>query len=313
MANQFTRRAFLHGASAAGVGLTGMAGQAARAAAPATYQGGVSRWPICLNTSTIRPTPFEEKIQIAHEAGYDGIEVWVNELEAYEKEVGDLKALGARIRDMGMFVPNVIGLWNCMPDTMEAWEESLVATRERLRMAAAVGSRHVAAIPTPDRADFDLKWGADRYRDLVRIGRDDYGISVAVEFVGFLKGVHRFGQACAIAFDADVPEACVIMDTFHLYRGGSGFEGIRHVRGDLIADFHWNDVPAEPPREQLEDKHRVYPGDGILPLKHVLNLLTEIGYNGPLSIETFNEEHYKQDPRVVAKTALDKTVAIIAS
>lgn len=304
------RRTFIQLGAAAGLSMAAV--QRVVGAQEKKYQNGASPWPICLNSSTIRPTALKDKIRIAAETGYNGIELWVNELEEFEKGGGDLKALGAEIRDRGLFVPNVIGLWDCMPFEEEAYKKSLEATRNRMRLASAVGSQHVAAIPAPDREDFDLKVGAARYRDLLKIGREEFNIVVACEFVGFLKGVHRLGQGSAIALDADDPDACLVMDTFHLYRGGSGFEGIGHLCGSFIAVFHWNDVPGDPPREQLGDEHRIYPGDGILPLKRAIELLRKIDYRGPLSLEMFNREHWKQDPKVVAETALKKTLALMA-
>ena len=244
-------------------------------------------------------------------AGYDGLEPWIEELEEYEKAGGNLQDLGKRLSDLGLFVPNVIGLWGAIPADPAKWEESLAPTRNRMRMMAAIGSRHAACIPPGRPADVDRTWCARCYGDLVKIGREEYGISVAFEFVGFMESIYRFGDAAGIAIDANIPDACLIMDTFHLYRGGSGFEGIRHVRGSFIANFHINDVPAEPAREEMSDKHRIYPGDGILPLASVFQQLKEIGYQGPLSLEMFNEAHYAQDPQVVAETALNKTLAII--
>jgi sugar phosphate isomerase/epimerase len=277
-----------------------------------TWQNGTSPWPLCLNSSTIRPAGLKEKIDVAAKAGFDGIELWVNELEKYEAEGGDLKTLGAEIRDRGLFVPNIIGLWDCMPMEEDAWQNSLAATRNRMRMSAWVGAKHAAAIPAPDRADFDLKIGTDRYRELLRIGREEFGLIPAFEFVGFFKGVYRLGQAAAIALDADDPDACLVMDTFHLFRGGSGFNGVRLLHGKMIANFHWNDVLTEPPREEQGDKHRVYPGDGVLPLVQVLKDLKAIDYHGPLSLELFHPEHWQQDPLQVAKTGLEKMRSLIA-
>ena len=117
--------------------------------------------------------------------------------------------------------------------------------------------------------------------------------------------------AAAIAIDAGDPDACLIADTFHLFRGGSGFDGLRHLSGSFIADFHWNDVPAAPPRTEQGDKHRIYPGDGILPLVKLLKDLRAIDYTGPLSLEMFNEEHYKQDPKLVAETGRRKMLDLI--
>jgi 2-keto-myo-inositol isomerase len=309
-----SRRKFLLSSTVAtGAAMTGGSVFSADSEPEIRYQGNISPWRLVMNTSTIRPTPFEEKLRVIAAAGWDGIEPWINELEEYEAAGGNLKELAQRIKDMGLYVPNIIGLWDAMPPTREAFEASLPATRERMRRSADVGSIHVAAIPSPDREDFDLKWGAEMYRELMRIGREDYGIAVAFEFVGFLKGVHRFGQACAVALDANDDKACLIMDTFHLFRGGSGFNALGLIQNSLIANFHWNDVPGDVPREEQGDEHRLYPGDGILPLGQVLNSLKAIGYDKALSLEIFNREYWKQPPEKVAADGLRKMRDCIAA
>jgi sugar phosphate isomerase/epimerase len=102
------------------------------------------------------------------------------------------------------------------------------------------------------------------------------------------------------------------MDTFHLFRGGSGFSGVRLLSGNFIADFHWNDLP-EMPREQAGDKDRIYPGDGVFPLRGVLKDLLAIGYHGPLSLELFREELWAKDPYEVAREGLEKMRACVES
>lgn len=308
MADQLSRRGFMKSTTAAGAALG--AGIAATPAASAKeaykYQGGLSPWALSMNTSTIRPASLEDKIKVTAGAGWDAIEPWIDDLNKFEEEGGNLKDLGKHIADLGLFVPNVIGLWSCMPGTQEEWEASLEATRKRMRQCADIGSRHVAAIPTPDREDFDIKWGADRYRDLLKIGREEYNITVAFEFIGFLKGIHRFGQACAIALDSNDANACLINDTFHLWRGGSGFTNLGKIDGSLIANFHWNDVKATTEREGAGDDVRVYPGDGDLPLEQALRDLKRIGYDKTLSLELFNRELWEQDPKIVSETGLRK-------
>lgn len=275
------------------------------------YQKGKSPWPLCLNVSTIRPSSLEEKIDVTHKAGFDAIELWIGDLEKYEEDGGSLNEIGSIIKEKGLFVPNIIGLWDCMPMDDQEFKYSLPSTRERMRMSAAVGAKHVAAIPVPDREDFNIETGIRRYKELLNIGREEYGIIVAFEFVGFFKGIHRFGEAAGIAIDVDDREACLIMDTFHLYRGGSGFNGIKHINPDFIADFHFNDVPSNTPRNELGDKDRIYPGDGILPLVQLLEDLYSINYRGPLSLELFNRDQWKQNPLEVAKTGLNKIMNLI--
>jgi 2-keto-myo-inositol isomerase len=303
------RRTFLQSTVAAGAAITATHTPAAAQAAalPAkNYQRGVSPWPICLNTSTIRPATMDQKIEAAAKAGYDGMELWISDLEKHEEDGGSVSDLGKKIADHGLFVIDVIGLWGCMPQPEEEWEKQQEQNRNRMRLCAEVGSRHVAVLPLPDREDFDMRWATDRYRDLLLMGLNDYGINPAFEFVGFFKGVNRLGQAAMAAIDADHPQARIIPDTFHLYRGGSGFEGIQHLNGQFLAVFHWNDVPDSPPQDELKDEHRIYPGDGILPLEKLLRDLHAIGATCPLSLEMFNREHWEQDPNEVAATALRK-------
>lgn len=297
------------------------AGLAALAAAPAvarqatrSWQRGASPWPLCLDTATIRPASLEDKVRIAAETGFDAIEPWDGELAEYERNGGHLADLGKKIRDRGLFVPSVIGLWDAIPPTREAWDAGLPATRNRLRMAAAIGSQHVQVIPGPPREakDFDAKWAADRYRDLLEIGLGEFGVNPAMVFVAFLPGARRFGQAAAIALDADHPKAKIIPDVFHMHIGGSGFSGLKHVRGSLIAIFQFNDAPATPSIEKLEDKHRVYPGDGILPLGECLRDLRASGFDGCVSLELYNEEYWKQDLKTVAETGKRKSLEVIA-
>ena len=66
------------------------------------YQNGASPWPISLDTATIRPSSLKDKVRIAAEAGYDGIEPWDTELEEYEKKGGNLKELGMEIKKLGL-------------------------------------------------------------------------------------------------------------------------------------------------------------------------------------------------------------------
>lgn len=278
---------------------------------PRRFQGNRSPWPLCLDTATIRPASLEDKIAIAARAGFDAIEPWDGELREFEAAGGNLAELGARIRDLGLFVPSMIGLWDAIPEGHDAWAAQLPATRERLRMAAAIGAEHVQVIPGPPREGFDLRAGAARYRELLEIGLRDYGVNPAMVFVKFLPGSRTLGQAAQLALDADHEKAKVIPDVFHMHIGGSGFEGLRHLAGEFIAIFQFNDAPATPPRDELEDEHRVFPGDGILPLEHTLRDLRQIGYQGCVSLELYNPEYWKRDPASVAQEGRDKTLAVI--
>jgi sugar phosphate isomerase/epimerase len=134
-----------------------------------------------------------------------------------------------------------------------------------------------------------------------------------MEFLGFTRGVYQLEQAVAIARQADHPKACIVVDPFHLYRGGSGFGGLKGLKGVNIAICHFNDSPASPPQFEQVDADRVYPVDGILPLTQMLRDLASIGYGDYLSVELFNPTYWQQDLKEVARTAREKTASIISA
>jgi sugar phosphate isomerase/epimerase len=274
------------------------------------WQNGKSPWPVCLDTYTILPASLDTKVEVAAEAGYDAIEPWDRELIQYEKEGGDLKELGAKIKDLGLFVPSVIGLWNALPPGDAEFEASLEGTRNRMRMAKAIGSEHIQTIPNTVGENYDVKKVAQRYRRIIEIGLNEYGIHPALVFVKFFP-LKTMGQAMAVALDSNHPEAKIIPDTYHMYITEAGFEGLKLMKGENIAIFQFADAPGNKAPDELADADRVFPGDGVLPLPEVLKDLYAIGFRGCISLELYNPTYHQQDPLVVAKTGLQKTVAVI--
>jgi sugar phosphate isomerase/epimerase len=132
-----------------------------------------------------------------------------------------------------------------------------------------------------------------------------------VEVWGFSKSLSRLGETALVAIESGHPQACVLADVYHLYKGGSGFTGLKLLSGAALHVFHMNDYPAAPPRAKISDAERVYPGDGIAPLTQVLRDLYRLGFRGALSLELFNRGYWKQDALVVARTGLKKMRALV--
>jgi 2-keto-myo-inositol isomerase len=275
------------------------------------YQQGRSPWAICLDTATIRTAgDIEKKVDIAIAAGFDAIEPWDRELKEFEDNGGNLKALGKKIRDNGLFVPSMIGLWGCLPEDEEAFQKSLPETRNRLRMASEIGCEFAQAIPNKVGENYDVKFVASCYRRILEIGLKEYNIIPALVFVEMFP-LKTLGQAIAVALDADHPNVKVIPDVFHMYISEGGFEGLKQLNGELFAIFQFNDAPKNMKIEDMQDKHRVYPGDGILPLEQILRDLKVSGFKRCISLELYNPTYHGQDPLLVAKTGLEKTLQVI--
>ena len=122
---------------------------------------------------------------------------------------------------------------------------------------------------------------------------------------------NNFSQALAIAAAADDADARILPDVFHLFRGGSGFNCLKLVNGKVIDIIHINDYSASKPAEEQTDSDRIYPSDGVAPLKKILHDLVSMGGTKVLSLELFNETYWKQDALQVAKTGLQKIKQLV--
>ncbi len=312
MAPHPSRREWLAGASTA-------VAASAVAAAPTAARGDPPPFRFCLNTSTIRTAdnknrPLVEEVEIAAKAGYQAIEPWMNELEQYVKSGGSLKDLGKRIHDHGLVVPDAIGFCEWIVDDDARRRKGLENARRAMDLVQQIGGERLAAPPVGaiDQAGLDLFKVAERYRALLEIG-DRMGVVAQVEVWGFSKSLSRLGETALVAIESGHPKACVLADVYHLHKGGSGFEGLKLLGPRALQVFHVNDYPADPPREKITDAHRVYPGDGVAPLKTMLRDLRRLGFGGFLSLELFNRDYWKQDALLVARTGLEKMRAVADS
>ena len=76
--------------------------------------------------------------------------------------------------------------------------------------------------------------------------------------------------------------------------------------------FHINDA-EDRPRAELEDRHRLLPGLGILPLRDMMNAFRKIGYDDVASVEIFRPEYWDRDPLELARDAKQAADQIINS
>jgi sugar phosphate isomerase/epimerase len=301
---QHSRRAWLAGAALA-----------AGATAAADDKPAKEPFGYCLNTSTIqgpKRKPVTELVDIAGKAGYQAIEPWVRDIEQYLKDGGNLKDLAKRIQQNGLTVESAIDFFEWVVDDDERRKKALEQAKRGMDLVRQLGGKRIAAPPTgaTKQTDLNLHKAAQRYRALLELG-DQMGVVPEVELWGFSTSLGRLGEVAMVAIESGHPKACMLLDVYHLHKGGSDFAGVKLLNGAAIPVIHFNDYPAQPPRAELTDAHRIYPGDGVAPLKTLLRDLHAVGFRGMLSLELFNKELWMQDGVTVARTGLEKMRAVV--
>jgi sugar phosphate isomerase/epimerase len=269
----------------------------------------------CLNTATLRGQKLGivKEIEVAAKAGYEAIEPWIAAIEAYVQGGGTLKDLRQKVSDSGLTVEGAIGFPEWLVDDEARRAKGLDKAKREMDMVAQIGGRRFAAPPSgaTDLPKLSLAQAAERYRTLLEAGAQ-IGVVPQLELWGFSKNLGRLSECVAVAMEAGHRNACVLVDVFHLYKGGSDFHGIRLLGPEAIQVLHLNDYPSDPPREKIDDSYRVYPGDGVAPLPELLQVLRRTGGQKVLSLELFNRKYWSEDALGVAKTGLARMKAVVA-
>ncbi|MFD2202098.1 sugar phosphate isomerase/epimerase family protein [Shivajiella indica] len=285
-------------------------------AAPSTLHAQFNKEEIqfsfCLNTSTImgQKPGLKGYLDIAARAGYDGVELWVRDLQEYIGLGNSVSSLKKLITDHGLKFENAIGFAPWLVDDEAKRKTGFEQMEKEMNLLADLGCIRVAAPAAGVDAPLDLFKAGERYGDLLDLGRKT-GVMPQLEFWGAFPFFHHLGQVLMVAAVANDKDARILPDVYHLFRGGSGYEGLKMLSGDLIEVFHMNDFVDNIPREKQEDKDRVYPGDGAAPMGQIISELKRMGGKKVLSLELFNQEYWKQDAFKVAKTGLEKMKALV--
>lgn len=303
-----TRRDFL---ATAAVGALAAGCASTPASAPATRAPGAFRY--ALNPATIRPfkLSLKEQVRLCIAAGYDGIEPWLADMRAAKAELRDIRKM---CEDGNLAVVNGIGFahW-ALPDAA-ARRAGMDEMKADMALVAELGGRFIAAPPfglqKPGSPKVSLDAFADGYRAVLELG-GRMGVTPILEFWGHSVNLSRLNEALYVAAASGHAEAAVLADVYHMYRGGSPYEGLRFCTKSTLPVLHMNDVPATPAREQLKDADRVWPGDGIAPWRQIKGILRENGLNPWLSLELFNASYCTTTPLDTLRTGLRKMKSVL--
>ena len=272
--------------------------------------------PVALNTSTIRGhnLPLDRQVEVAIAAGYDGIEPWIRDVRAFEKDGGSVDDLAARMKDANLSVVSAIGFANWISEDAAQRKAGLEEAAADMRLVRRLGGRHIAAPPIgahkPDMPRPSIEDIGDRYRALCEVGQAE-GVFPQLELWGFSPTLSKLEEMAYVGAAASHSQACFLPDFYHIYKGGNDFESLRMLEASAMHCFHINDYPGEPTIAEIADKDRVYPGDGVCPLPKLIRMLLDNGFRGTFSLELFNPDYWKRPVEEVARVGLEKTRAVI--
>jgi sugar phosphate isomerase/epimerase len=145
----------------------------------------------------------------------------------------------------------------------------------------------------------------------------DHGMRLGLEFVGPKTSraegnpfIHDMPGMLALCRDIDPAVCGLLLDSYHWYASGATVQDIAALKSRQVVHVHIND--AHPgPVDSLIDMKRLLPGDGAIDLAGFLRALEDIGYLGPVSVETFDERLRELGPEEAARLAGRKLIRLM--
>jgi len=186
--------------------------------------------------------------------------------------------------------------------------------KAKCELAQILGADKIVLVPamTTKPTEDDYKRGLDNVREAADIsGRFD--VALAFEFSKFFTFANTLSTGITFVRAANHPHVRLMIDTYHFWIGPSKFEDLELLRDGELLHMHFEDTPREPVRELLEQRHRVLPGEGVAPLKKIVEAVKRKKYAGALSVELMDPKFQAMDPFELATRVRAAVEPILAS
>jgi 2-keto-myo-inositol isomerase len=270
----------------------------------------------CVHQASTQKFDFKTSCEGISKAGIRAVEVDIAKIQEFA-QTESLPKAKQLLGDLGLRVVSASNHLGFVDATAANFQRLFDQLKTKLEVVQAVGGDRIVCPSTSNQATTadDFKRGAENMAkggDLAKT----YGVSLMLEFAKTSTLANSIQTALQIIREANHPNAKVMLDTFHFYGGVGKVEDLELLRDGELHHLHFEDIPADPPVAALiSGQHRIFPGDGIAPLKRTIEILKRKGYSGPASLELFQNTTpviQNMDPLQVAtraKAAIEPLIA----
>ncbi|WP_405626426.1 sugar phosphate isomerase/epimerase and 4-hydroxyphenylpyruvate domain-containing protein [Streptomyces sp. NBC_00016] len=231
-----------------------------------------------------------EKLTAAARAGFDGVEIFENDLLASPLTPEEIRA---RCADLGLGIDLYQPMRDIEAVPAEEFARNLRRARHKFELMNRLGADTVLVCSSvsPLAADDDAL-AAGQLSELADLAQD-FGIRVAYEALAWGRHVSTYDHAWRIVEAAGHPALGTCLDSFHVLSRSSDpkdLEGIEDIPGEKIFFLQLADAPLLGMDVlQWSRHHRCFPGQGGFDVAGLVKHVLRTGYDGPLSLEVFND------------------------
>jgi len=265
---------------------------------------------LALHTWTLDTTPLADALLAARNAGWDAVELRrLDFTRCFDKGMTNTQVLDL-VRRSGLKVACIGTEYGLIFAQGTEKERLLGVLDETCANAVALGCDLIMTAPGQN-PPTTLREAAANFREGGEIARA-HGLRFALEFNSAHSLINRLDAGAEVVKLAGHPNCGLLLDAYHLERSGNGGRGFESYPPEKIFAFQFSDVPNAPPSTANRPTDRLPPGKGKVRWREVFQLLREKNYQGYLSYEAPNPDHWSRSPEEVARDAVEATRKLLA-
>lgn len=241
-----------------------------------------------LATVTLSGSLFD-KLEAAAAAGFDGVEIFENDLIQFDGTPTDVRRKAA---DLGL---EIIALqpfrdMEGMPEPYRS--QKLYYLQRKFELMHELGTQRLLCCSnvSPHASSDRSQCAADLHAIAELAAKE--GFTVGYEALAWGRHIADYEDAWDLVKRADHPSLGINLDTFHMFARGNTLDCLRDaIPVDKIALVQVADAPVMQMDVLQYSRHfRCFPGQGDLPVVEFVQCLKDKGFDDYLSHEIFNDE-----------------------
>ncbi|WP_327189569.1 bifunctional sugar phosphate isomerase/epimerase/4-hydroxyphenylpyruvate dioxygenase family protein [Streptomyces xinghaiensis] len=250
----------------------------------------------------------EDKLEAAAAAGFDGVEIFENDLIASPRTPEQVRR---HCEELGLSVDLYQPFRDFEAVGPEVLRHNLRRAEHKFDLMRRLGTDTVLVCSSvsPDAVDDD-DLAAEQLHLLARRAHE-HGLRVAYEALAWGRHVSTWEHSARIVERAGHAALGLCLDSFHVLSRGGDIAGIRDVPAEKLFFLQLADAPRLDMNVlQWSRHHRLFPGQGAFDLPAFVEHVLRAGYNGPLSLEVFNDVFRQSAPGRAAVDAMRSLIAL---
>jgi sugar phosphate isomerase/epimerase len=242
---------------------------------------------LVLHAGTLRRASLAEKCAAAVAGGFRALTLYPEDVARARADGLSLADVRALILGHGLVLADLDPLLRWLPGEEIPPGVPAAAEEEFYAIAEAVGARSLN-VAQGFGARIDLDRAAEALAGVCDRARE-HGLLVTLEYLPW-SGIPDARTALAIVERTGRPNATLMFDAWHSFRGPTDDAQLEAIPGARIGSVQLNDAPAEPVADLVAEtlSARLLPGAGAIPLVRWVRWLDRIGSRAPIGVEVFS-------------------------